>query len=348
MNHYIIDPITDPRWRRLVDRHPDASIFHTTGWLESLQQTYGYQTIAFTTSPPGQELDAAIPLCRVQSWITGRRLVSLPFSDHCDVLTSRAEDASTLLDALSLHPERGNGRYVEIRPRAADSCAQMESLGFARSARFWSHQIDLNPGADALFKCFHKDCVQRKIRRAERAQIRVEQGQVETLLKDFYRMHMRTRRRQGLVPQPFAWFRTLAACLGTAMQVRVAYLAHRPVAGIVTLTHRDRMVYKYGASDDRHSALGGNQLLFWRAIQEACGQGLREFDLGRTDLDNPGLAQFKERLGAARRELVYYRNSTISATGKGIPYAHFLSRAVALAPLNLLRAAGTLFYRHAG
>ena len=38
--------------------------------------------IAFTTSRPNQELKNALVFAAVRSWLTGRRLVSLPFSDH--------------------------------------------------------------------------------------------------------------------------------------------------------------------------------------------------------------------------------------------------------------------------
>src|SRR5712691_8690190 len=47
-----IDPLRDLRWQALIDRHPNASVFQTTGWLEALRLTYGYEPVAFTTSPP--------------------------------------------------------------------------------------------------------------------------------------------------------------------------------------------------------------------------------------------------------------------------------------------------------
>ena len=37
MNVYEIDPTTDERWEGLLQSHPRASIFHTRGWLEALQ-----------------------------------------------------------------------------------------------------------------------------------------------------------------------------------------------------------------------------------------------------------------------------------------------------------------------
>ena len=78
------DPVGDPRWSDLLDRHPVASVFHSPGWLGALRQTYGYEPFVVTTSH-GLTLENGMVVCRVKGW-TSRRLVSLPFSDHCDPL----------------------------------------------------------------------------------------------------------------------------------------------------------------------------------------------------------------------------------------------------------------------
>lgn len=89
---YTINPLEDKRWAELSERHPHASIFHTTGWLEALRQTYGYGSIVYTTTPPGTALTNGMVFCRISSWLTGRRMVSLPFADHCEPLVDSVED----------------------------------------------------------------------------------------------------------------------------------------------------------------------------------------------------------------------------------------------------------------
>ncbi len=80
---YELDPLRDHRWPSFLQRHPQASVFHSVGWLEALHRTYGYEPVAFTTSPPTSDLKRALLFCRIRSWLTGHRIVSLPFSDHC-------------------------------------------------------------------------------------------------------------------------------------------------------------------------------------------------------------------------------------------------------------------------
>ena len=97
---YRLQPLEDPRWADLVDRHPRSSVFHTIAWLEALRRTYGYEPVAYTTSSPGERLKNGLVFCRVASWITGRRLVSLPFSDHCEPLVDSLADEVLLLKAV--------------------------------------------------------------------------------------------------------------------------------------------------------------------------------------------------------------------------------------------------------
>src|SRR5437879_9166625 len=116
---YTINPLEDPRWAEFVQRHTRASVFHTPGWLEALRRTYGYEPVAYTTTPPGSELTNGVVLCRVYSRITGRRLVSLPFSDHCEPLVDRPADLAGLLHSLELACTNARWKSVELPPRTA-------------------------------------------------------------------------------------------------------------------------------------------------------------------------------------------------------------------------------------
>src|ERR1700691_3307943 len=109
-----LDPTTDARWSRFVELHSKASVFHTVGWLQTLQRTYGYEPLAFTTSPPDGKLENGIAFCYVNSWLTGRRLVSLPFSDHCELLCDSSEDLKFLLRGLQATREQQSWKYLEI------------------------------------------------------------------------------------------------------------------------------------------------------------------------------------------------------------------------------------------
>jgi lipid II:glycine glycyltransferase (peptidoglycan interpeptide bridge formation enzyme) len=341
-----LNPLQDSRWQSFVDRHPQGSVFHTTQWLEALRRTYGYEPVVYTTTPPGSELSNGIVFSRVRSWVSGNRLVSLPFSDHCEPLAS-SDDLAELVDWLKVSRHSKRWKYIELRPLSTDGSAQTRDL--AKSESFLLQVLDLRPGLDTLFRTFHKSCVQRKIQRAEREKLTYEEGRSDQLLKKFYDLLLVTRRRHGLPPQPLVWFRNVVDCLGNRALIRIASKDDQPVASIVTMQYKDALVYKYGCSDSRFNNLGGNSLLFWKAIQDAKKAGLLKYDLGRSETDNSGLITFKENWGAVSKPLDYYRLPAQQPFHLNSGWRTRLARSiVSVMPDALLAATGRLLYRHIG
>lgn len=345
MSVYEIDPLRDPRWEAFVERHPQSSVFHSLEWLRALQCAYGYDSIVFSTSPPGEDLTNGVVFCRVKSWLTGRRFVSLPFSDHCEPLVDNPDDLFPLLAHLKGKVKQGKWRYIEIRPRRLPLSGH---VFLPQQEDFVFHSLSLKSGSDALFSNFHKSSIQRKIRRAEREALRYDDGVSERFLSGFYKLQVATRKRQCLPPQPLSWFRALAASFGEKLRIRVASSGDKPVAAILTLTHKKCVTYKYGCSDEGSSHLGGTQLLFWRTIQEAVRDGFEEFDLGRSSYHHQGLIAFKEHWGAQRSGLTYWRFPTVKHN-QARPWATRLrEQMVPLASDFSLVAIGSLLYRHLG
>src|ERR1700679_1141614 len=113
---YLIDPMLDRRWDELVASHPMASIFHHKGWLEALVRTYGYRPMVLTSASEGERLSDGIVFCEVKSWITGSRLVSLPFADHSEPLLNKNGDPLELTAWMRAECRKQNWKYIELRP----------------------------------------------------------------------------------------------------------------------------------------------------------------------------------------------------------------------------------------
>ena len=347
MDVYRIDPLLDPRWTDLVARHPRGSVFHTPAWLGALRKTYDFTPVAFTTSPPGQTLQDGIVFCDVRSWLTGRRLVSLPFSDHCEPLVDDPGALRALCSFVRGLRTAEGWKYVEIRPVAGVGDVVE---GFDRAQTFLLHRLDLRADVETLMRGFHKDSIQRKIRRAEREGLTYTEGREATLLEPLRHLLDVTRRRQQAPLQPLAWFRNVIDAFGERACIRLASRAGEPVAAILTLAHGSTLVYKYGGSEARLHPLGGVPFVFWHTIQDAKRHGLQELDLGRSDLDNPGLAAFKGHLGARPSTLTYWRwpagPGATAAPGRW-PMA-LMKSVFSRLPGGVRRAAGAYLYPHLG
>jgi hypothetical protein len=348
---YRINPLEDSRWQAFLERHPGASVFHSPAWLEALRRTYGYRSFVYTTASPGEILENGAVFCPIESWLTGRRLVSLPFSDYCELLVRGPEDLQVFVDALELELEKEKWRYIEIRPLQP---IEMTSASCQTSASYSLHQLELGPDLDTLFRNFHKSSTQRKILRAQREGLTYQEGSDRSLLDSFYQLLVITRRRHRVPPQPRNWFSNLVDCFGEALKIRLALKDGQPVAGMLTLRYKDTLIYKYGGSDTRYNNLGGMHLLYWESIRDAKNSGLRVFDLGRTDAHQAGLVQFKSRWGASRSTLTYSRFIKSGTPEHIFEHAseswkmRMLKYAFGHAPTRVLSAIGNLLYKHVG
>lgn len=343
MQIFTANPLLDARWDDLVARHSRASAFHQRGWLEALARTYSYEPLFLTSTPPDKPLESAIVLCRISSLITGRRLVSLPFADHCEPLLNDPEEFQEFGGWLQTACEREGSKYVEIRP-----VSNWEMGGLAPNSSYHFHELDLAPPIEQLFAQLHKDSVQRRIQRAEREQLEFEVGRSSALVDAFYHLTTMTRRRHGLFPQPRAWFKNLVECMGDSVDVRLARKDGMPIAALLTLRHQKTVVYKYGASDQRFHHLGIMPLLFWRLIAESKSQGMTRLDFGRSDLSQESLSTFKDRFGARSRTLTYYRYPAPGERRESGLTKRVVGQMCRVLPEPALSLAGKIMYRHIG
>ena len=349
MMFYQVEPTRDVRWAELVERHPRASVFHTVGWLEALRRTYGYEPMAFTTSAPNSELKNGLVFCRVDSWLTGRRLVSLPFSDHCEPLCDSVEDVNFLIRYLQTRLEHQGWKYLELRPINGNFSQTPDGIGFVPATRYFLHTLSLSPDLNELFRGLDRDSVQRRIRRAEQAGLVEKCGRSDDLLKDFYSLFVITRGRHRLPPTPYAWFRNLIQCQGKALEIHLAYQDETPVAAILTLKFRDVVYYKYGCSDARFNRYAGIPWLLWKAIVAGKSNGAMEFDMGRTEEDNAGLLAFKNHWVQPPKRLIYWKFPLTPFSNLTDNWKSKLAkRLFSCMPNRLLTVTGKFIYRHIG
>jgi len=349
MKVFTLDPLSDARWESFVMHHPRASIFHTRGWLEALQRTYGYEPVLYTTTPESEELKNGLVFCRIKSWLTGRRLVSLPFSDHCDPLVDTKEEWESLIAFLLDSASSQHCKYVEMRPLGRSGLTSADGNGMAPYHSYYLHTLDIRPEHEDLLESFHRKAVQQPIKRAEREGITSEEGRSPELVRRFYRLLIRTRRRHAVPPQPLKWFYNLVDCLGEQLTIRVASKAGQPIASILTLSFHEHVYYKYGCTDERFHNLGGLQLLLWQAVKAGRERGAQALDMGRSDVEQANLVTFKERWGSSRDVLTYYRHPPVRSDHTARTWGEqVVGYALARLPDSLLTAVGGMLYQHMG
>lgn len=337
--------------------HPRASVFHSPGWLQALRDTYNYDSFVFRGDRSASDATPGILLARVRSWLTGKRLISLPFSDHCSPLVSGPAELHDLLADLKPLLSNEDWSYIEIRPVDNSFDDVLQASGFQRCNEYLLHRLQLDATADTLFRQFHKSSVQYRVRRAERLGLVCETGRSPKLIRDFFHLMALTRRRQSLPPQPFAWFENLARCMGEdGIDIRVAYKDQRPIAALLNVKAFGYVCYKYSCSDLHFKSMNATCLLLWQTVQDACRDGAAVLDLGRSAVDNPGLIRFKTNWAGEPTRLTYWRLQAPTSHSRSRRLDHWLGnwkvtgskRMVALLPQPVLNRLGSMLYKHIG
>ena len=340
----IVNPLDQPGWDDLLLSHKESTIFHTVAWARVLYESYGYVP-TYITIMDGPDLLALIPLMDVQSFLTGRRGVSLPFTDCCDPLITDGAPFTEIIGELIEYGRRAKWKYLELRT------GRPLPARIPASAIFHGHLLDIS-GSEKSILSGLRDSTRRNIKKSEKEGVVVTISGSEDSLREFYRLNCMTRRDHGLPCQPYIFFEKLRTHI-IAQNLGVVALAAKDgknIAGAVFLHFGDRAIYKYGASDRNYQQLRSNNLLFWKAIQWYHEQGVKRLDFGRTESENAGLLQFKRGWGAAEYPINYCKydfrqGAFVTEHSKVTGWHNSIFRRM---PLPLLRIVGSLLYRHVG
>jgi CelD/BcsL family acetyltransferase involved in cellulose biosynthesis len=335
---------TDPRWAQWATAH-GASLFQSPLWARVLHDTYGFTVDAVVLTDPRGRITAGIPVCRIDDQI-GDRIVALPFCDHCDPLVADRAQWQRLLAALAAH-----GVRITLECRAESVAAADGRLRLVKTARWQG--IDIEPDVDGLWSRL-APAARRAIRKAEREGVTVERVDDERFLREFHAMHVALRKgKYRLLAQPVAFFEAICRRFSGDGQwfPLAAYHRGRCIAATMYLAWGDTLYYRFNTSLPQTLPLRPNNLLLWAGIRLAAEQGRRCLDLGRSDLDQPGLIRFKHQFGARSREIRTLRHEPAGYAAARGDRARALLHGVTqrltdpAVPDEITAAAGAAFYR---
>ena len=339
----IVNPLDVPNWNDQVAELPGATIFHTSNWAQVLSASYGYKPRYFCTFNDGRLTDL-VPVMEINSFITGKRGVSLPFSDRVAPLVDDPNRFDRLFEAMIAFGSRNGWQSISFH--GGNGFFQPDQSYTTYIGSF----IDLDGSSRSLYKKFRSN-TRRNIKRAENSGLETTIVKTQAGIKAFYRLNCLTRKEHGLPPQPFYFFERIEENLiakGNGF-VCLALNNQEPVAGVAFLHFNQTAIYKFGASDKRFLHLRPNNMSMWHAIRWCADNDFQTLDLGRSDMDHHGLLQFKRSWNSNENLIHYYKYD--------IRQKHFLKKKPTIKssyslfrmlPVPFLKIIGRVLYRHVG
>lgn len=308
-----------------------------------LADSYGYEPTYFARIEK-ETVTALIPMMAIRSALTGRRGVSLPFTDTCEPLIQDPASFPSLLKQIYRFGKEAGWKTVELRG------GQRHLTDKIFSSQYVTHTLALDPMTSDVRAGF-RSSTRRNIKKAEKAGVEIDAGTTPASITAFYRLHCITRKRHGLPPQPRAFFKNIHQhVLSKQMGIVVtARFEGQPVAAAVFFHFNGNAIYKYGASDVTHQHHRANNAVMDAAIKHYRELGMKTFSFGRTSPENHGLLQFKRGWGAEEQSVKYFcydprHGSYIKSSNRADGWSSLFKRL----PLPMLRFTGTLLYRHVG
>ncbi|MHC5101753.1 MAG: lipid II:glycine glycyltransferase FemX [Planctomycetota bacterium] len=338
----ILDPLSCENWDERLARHEKINFFHSRAWARVLYETYGYQPMYFGSLNSGS-MKTLLPLMEIKSILTGKRGVSLPFTDYCEPIFENGTDFDQLLQSAQQHGKQSRWQWIQVRGG--------DGIDAEPDQQYCVHELKLESDTENLFSRL-RSSKRRNIRKAQSEKIQIIHSQDNEAVDAYYRLHCQTRKRHGVPPQPYRFFHKIFEHVISKGQGKVVLALHQKkmVAGSIYFHFRQKALYKFGASDMSFQHLRANDLVMWEAIKGYAAEGCQSFCFGRTALHNTGLRRFKSDWGAAERIINYYkydlRHDDFVTTQ---PSENRLQQRIfQLLPVPALKLCGSALYRHMG
>jgi hypothetical protein len=298
-------------WEAVHALDPSALITQTPAWMDCLTAA-GYQdaTRMYETESGWR---AVLPMVR-------RRLplpravapqLSMPTGWGMGGLVCSSPPSARDLAAVSADLRSLPAVMTRIRPNPLHA-ARWEGVRGDRVSEIprCAHVIDLEGGAEGVWSRMNKKARQG-VRRGERSGLEIECDTTGRLVPVFYDLLMlsverwaehqheplalamwRARRRD-----PLEKFQQMARALGDRMRVWVAWKDGEAAASTLVLVGANAHDTRGAMNKELAAPTNANDLLQWRAIEDACEAGCRHYHLGESGASR-SLAHFKEKFTA--------------------------------------------------
>lgn len=340
----IINPVNFTGWNDLILQINEYSIFHSSQWAKLLSNSYGYNPCYFVIEKE-RRISAAVPMMIINSFISGRRMVSLPYTDFCKPLLTENISFCFLFDEIVKFGKKENLNYIEFK----DDKQLNDSSHF--TTFHYRHKLSLCKSEDEIFSDFRKG-TKSSIKKAIKEGVTVQIDNSFESVEKFCKMNQVTRKKHGLPPQPTSFFTKLYKYIigeGSGFVV-LAKKENQTVAGAIYLTFGKKVLYKYSASYPQYQNLMANNLVMWEAIKHSINNKYEEMDFGITESENEGLRIYKNGWGVEESQVYLYKYDL-----KKDEYVEINTRVTGFhnkifnkAPIPLLKLFSSIFYKHYG
>lgn len=297
-----LKPLGRSEWDEFISAHPDATLFHTSAWLDLCASVYNLRWAALGVWSESQ-LNGVFPLQE-------RRLgpFQLGGSPLMQVIASTPflgplispEQIPEFLLALNHFLQVKKIDHIELSfPYLLSQIDEAVKLGYSPET-CQAVVLELqSQTCEQLWIKLSSSC-RRAVRKTIKNAVEIVQAQDGDFIDEYYTMCQEVYRNAGRKPHLSKEFYRAAWTHLYPEGKIVAFLAVNQgeiLAGGIFLIYRDQAYYLSGASYDHGLSFRPNNLIQWRFIEWARKHGIHTYDMGGAAV--PGITRFKLSFGGS-------------------------------------------------
>jgi len=279
-------------WEAYVAGHPQATFFHTLIWRDAVREAFGHES-RYLIAWRDTRVVGVFPITRITSPLAATILVSVPYAVYGGTLADDEESNHALLDGAVAMADRMGAQWLDIRSLEP----QWPELPVVRRYVTFRKQLPEDP-----------DRVLAQLPRKARAAARQARDRYhlvarfdDTYVDLVWSLYSKSMRRLASPNYPTRFFRALVertreagtGGAGPGHLVQVVEHQGRPIAGLLGFLYRDTLMPYFAGCDERFEKYHPNNFMYLSLMEKGVELGCRQFDFGRSRIDNTGSYNFK-------------------------------------------------------
>jgi peptidoglycan pentaglycine glycine transferase (the first glycine) len=301
--------LTPPQWDSLVASDPQGHLLQTWAWGEG-KRTFGWEVKRWVIKSENELIGGAQVLFQRQGPFLMAYLPKGPFYIHENPLAVK-----TLWQTIHRYCRHNGCFCLKLEPNWLDK--SQDKVDWLAQNRFVSSLVSIQPRSTVIVDLIaSEDDILGRMKQKWRYNIHlserkgVEIHQVGELgLDSFYTMMQATGLRDQFGIHSLAYYRRFFNLFSADKRAHLLLATYQglPLAGLMLFTFNRQAWYLYGASSNAHREMMPNQLLQWRAMQQAKRLGCYQYDLwgiqdtepSQVAVDLSGVGRFKLGFGGS-------------------------------------------------
>jgi len=278
-------------WDKYLDKFPLPPL-NRYAWKEILEKSYGVKTQFFIAYDKENAIRGILPTYITKDVRGRKKLYSLRFG--C------VADDKEIKKRLFLH--------LKDFCKNNNITSNLVTTGYERTNTNFQEEVKktvvmgLKSDEDSAWRSL-RDKTRNMVRKAVRSNLTAERGFHN--LRQFYNIYVINMLNKKVPIHSYNFFKDISEKMGDKVELIVAKVSDKVIAGTVVLFSKDIAIYPFQAALADFRRFAPNDFLVWETIKLCLQKKISKLDMGESK-EGGNVYRFKTNFGGTPQDIYYY------------------------------------------